>query len=276
MSELQALERTLSRGGPYAIAVSGGVDSMTLAVVAHRLNPANVMFHALSPAVPADATGRVQAYADREGWHLELVTAGEINDPDYVANPANRCYFCKTNLYDTIAAATSLRIASGTNLDDLGDYRPGLEAATEHDVIHPYVEAGIDKNALRRIAGTLGLTDLKDLPAAPCLSSRVTTGIRINPELLPVIDAAERGVWELFPDAVFDAIPVQGVRCRIRPGSIGIEIETEANLAAIENNAQNVVREVFAEAGFGHLTAEITVERYRRGSAFLIETLNVD
>lgn len=272
MSDLQALEGTLSRGGPYAIAVSGGVDSMTLAVVAHRLNPATQMFHALSPAVPVDATSRVRDYAEREGWQLELVTAGEVNDPDYVANPANRCYFCKTNLYDTIAAATTLTIASGTNLDDLGDYRPGLEAAAEHDVIHPYVEAGIDKNALRSIAGTLGLTDLKDLPAAPCLSSRVTTGIRINADLLPVIDTAERAIWSLLPESM----QVAGVRCRIRPGAVAIEVETAASLAAIEAATADTVRTVFAEAGFAHLTGDVTVEPYRRGSAFLIETLNVD
>ena len=96
MPDMQALQDALSRGGPYAIAVSGGVDSMTLAVVAGRLNRATEMFHALSPAVPRDATERVQHYAAREGWRLSLVTAGEIDDPEYIANPANRCYFCKT------------------------------------------------------------------------------------------------------------------------------------------------------------------------------------
>ncbi len=272
MSDLQALQETLSRGGPYAIAVSGGVDSMTLAVVAGRLDPGTEMFHALSPAVPADATQRVQDYAEREGWRLSLVTAGEIDDPEYIANPANRCYFCKTNLYDTIAAATSLTIASGTNTDDLSDYRPGLSAAAEHDVVHPYVEAGISKASLRTIAGALGLSDLEELAAAPCLSSRVTTGIRIDPRLLPVIDTTEKALWELIPPSM----QVDGVRCRIRPGSVGVEIETVDDLSAITGAALDLVRRVFDDAGYAHLTGDVTVEPYRRGSAFLIETLNLD
>ena len=200
------------------------------------------------------------------------MTAGEIHDPEYIANPANRCYFCKTNLYDTIAAATELTIASGTNLDDLGDYRPGLSAAAEHDVVHPFVEAGISKAGLRGIAGALGLSDLKELPAAPCLSSRVTTGIKIDPRLLPVIDATEKALWKLIPASM----QVAGVRCRIRPGSIGVEIETEDDLGQITGAAGEVVRSVFAKAGYAHLTAAVSVEPYRRGSAFLIDTLNVD
>ena len=167
MNKLNQLEIVLKETGACAVAVSGGVDSMTLAVVAHRVNHNCQMFHAISPAVPEQATARVKRYAELEGWNLTLIDAGEINDPAYVANPVNRCYFCKTNLYDTVCENTDLIVASGTNRDDLGDYRPGLIAAEEHKVRHPYVEADIDKDDIRAIARTLGLVDLQDLPAAP-------------------------------------------------------------------------------------------------------------
>ena len=121
------LETILADLPGLAIAVSGGVDSMTLAHAAHRAGPPGLLVvHALSPAVPAEATARVRDHATRFGWRLTEVDAGEFADPEYRANPVNRCYFCKTNLYDRIAHVTEGPIASGANLDDLGDYRPGL------------------------------------------------------------------------------------------------------------------------------------------------------
>ena len=196
MNKLARLETILEQMGPVAVAVSGGVDSMTLAFVVNRVHSNSQMFHALSPAVPGQATRRVQVYADKEDWNLHLIDAGEIRDPQYLANPANRCYYCKTNLYDTVCERTDLMVISGTNKDDLGDYRPGLVAADEHRVRHPYVEAGIDKSEIRDIARSLGLSDLQDLPAAPCLSSRVMTGIAIDEKLLPIINEAEESLWQ--------------------------------------------------------------------------------
>jgi len=126
---MTALEAILSDLPNLAIAVSGGVDSMTLAHAAHRAGiPGLLVVHALSPAVPAEATARVRDHARRFGWRLTEVDAGEFADPQYRANPVNRCYFCKTNLYARIAHVTEGPIASGANLDDLGDDRPGLLA----------------------------------------------------------------------------------------------------------------------------------------------------
>jgi uncharacterized protein len=147
-----------------AIAVSGGVDSMTLAHAAHRRLPAVTMVHAVSPAVPAHATARVRAHAERAGWRLIVTGAGEFDDPRYRENAVDRCYFCKTNLYARIAAVTDGPIASGANLDDLSDYRPGLTAAAEHGVVHPYILAGMDKAAVRALARDSGLDDLAELP----------------------------------------------------------------------------------------------------------------
>ena len=110
------------------------------------------MYHATGPAVPAAARGRVEAHAAKHGWPLALLDAGEQADPRYRANPVDRCYYCKTNLYARIREATPDTIASGTNRDDLDDFRPGLRAAAERDVVHPYVEAGIDKARVYALA----------------------------------------------------------------------------------------------------------------------------
>ena len=121
------------RGG--AIAVSGGVDSMTLSAFAHQILGADdiCMVHAISPAVPTAATARVRDHAARLGWSLSEVDAGEFDDPRYIANPVNRCFYCKSNLYRTLRSICDGVIISGTNTDDLSDYRPGLQAAAHND-----------------------------------------------------------------------------------------------------------------------------------------------
>ena len=259
-----ALERVLEGIGRAAVAVSGGVDSMTLAVVAHRvLGDSASMLHAVSAAVPADATDRVERYAGREGWRLRRIDAGELLDARYVANPVNRCYFCKTNLYSTIAplAGAGATIVSGTNTDDLGDFRPGLAAADEHGVRHPYVECGIDKSAVRAIAARLGLHDLAELPAAPCLSSRVETGIAIDSAVLKVIDVCER--------LVRDATGAGTVRCRVRRDAVVVELD-DAALADLDGPRRVALAgEVEARMTAAGVSRALRFEPYRMGSAFL-------
>jgi len=261
-AHLRRLESTLREIGPLAVAVSGGVDSMTLATVARRALGAGAdMLHAVSAAVPTQATERVRRHAERGGWTLTVIDAGEFADARYRANPANRCFFCKTNLYASMSALCERTLVSGTNLDDLGDYRPGLRAAEDHGVRHPFVEAAIDKPTVRAIARALGLDDLAELPAAPCLSSRIETGIAIDPRVLPVVNDVERMIGRtLSPETV---------RCRLRQDGVVIELD-EASLAGLDGERR---RELLADvsARFADLgeTRPVALAPYRMGSAFL-------
>jgi uncharacterized protein len=256
-----ALAAVLDEIGAAAVAVSGGVDSMTLAVVAgRRLGTLATMIHATSPAVPPEASARVRAYAKREGWALEVIDAGEFADPDYLKNPANRCFFCKTNLYGTIAARSRATICSGTNLDDLADWRPGLEAAKTHRVRHPYVEAGIAKAGVRALARGLGLTDLAELPAAPCLSSRLETGLPVTAERLRLVHAVERLIQQ--------ALAPQTVRCRLLRAGVAIQLDP-AGLTQMLSGEHARVRQTVERLLARHgQTQPVRYEPYRMGSAF--------
>ena len=253
---LERLIHVLDGIGDVAIAVSGGVDSMTLAHVAHARSTARAeMFHAVSPAVPEHATDRVRDHAAAHGWVLHVVGAGEFEDPDYLKNPVNRCYFCKSNLYGRLRASTDAALCSGTNTDDLGDFRPGLRAADEKTVRHPFVEAGIDKPGIRTIASGFGLADIADLPAQPCLASRVETGLPIQAEQLALIDRIER--------EVADQIGPGDIRARMTRDGVRLEVpaaELEATRALSDGIAARI-------AAAGHRFAGIAP--YRRGSAFL-------
>lgn len=251
------------------IAVSGGVDSLTLASTAHRVRGRErlLLCHALSPAVPGDATARVRRLADQWQLRLEIIDAGEFDDPDYLSNPVNRCYYCKTHLYHTMSRlqshyqGTPLAMASGTNTDDLGDYRPGLIAASEHNVFHPFVEAGMDKTAVRELARSLGLTDLACIPAAPCLSSRIETGLPVEADTLLMVDAIEKAVRGRLGNIT--------VRCRVRHSGYYIELgrsSFESLDPATERQLLSQARQIMADHG---REAPVTLAAYQQGSAFL-------
>ncbi len=242
-----------------SIAVSGGVDSMTLASFAQQvLGAARIrMVHALSPAVPAEATERVRAQAAAESWRLDVVDAGEFADERYRANPVNRCYFCKSNLYMALGRLSDGVVLSGTNTDDLSDYRPGLQAATENNVRHPYVEAGLAKSQVRALARRLGLPELAELPASPCLSSRVETGIRIEPETLRRIDAVESWLRKTVnPDTV---------RCRVRRSGVVIELDA----ATLDGLGAAGRQALIADAGRRVGDRDVKLAPYAQGSAFV-------
>ena len=259
------IERALLDVRPRVIACSGGIDSLLLATLAHRLNPdETVVAHAVSPAVPEDATDRVRRWADHQGWRLRLVRSGEFADERYLSNPVNRCYFCKSNLYaalkdiaaDLDAGAILL---SGANVDDLGEYRPGLEAASENGVRHPWIEAGLRKADIRAIARELELP-FAALPASPCLASRLYTGTTVT---APRLRAVERG------EALVRArTGVEVVRCRIREGELMIEVRDEDRARITDG----LVAEVLAEARGaepGLAAARLDAGAYSPGRAFV-------
>ena len=259
---LTRLQSVLGMLDTAAVAVSGGIDSLTLATAAHRvLGPRVTMHHATSPAVPGEATDRTRAVAEREGWTLDVFDAGEFSDPSYRANPVNRCFFCKTNLYGAVAARTRHTILSGTNLDDLGDYRPGLEAARDHAVRHPFVDAAVDKQAVRALAVELGLGALSELPSAPCLSSRIETGIRIEAPVLAMVHAAETLVGQ--------ALAAATVRCRVRAGAVVIELDPASLDALAAERRDDLAGQVASLARQAGLSAPVAFAPYRTGSAFL-------
>jgi uncharacterized protein len=252
------LVSVLDRQADLALAVSGGIDSMMLAHIAQRYaRVAPTVVHAVSPAVPAAATARVRRHAQLHGWKLRLIDAGELADPSYRSNPVDRCFFCKNNLYNRIRAVTGLPIASGTNVDDLGDYRPGLAAARQHDVVHPYVEAGIRKRDIYAMAEAHALKDLEVLPAQPCLASRIETGMPVDEDSLHFIEDAEQGLAALLPGS-------ESIRCRITAAGVVVEC---ARLPEGEDRSRVERWMVALCADQGRRYAGMRA--YRRGAAFL-------
>ncbi|MEP4648996.1 MAG: ATPase, partial [Ilumatobacter sp.] len=218
---LGRLHAVLGSMHPRIVACSGGIDSLLLAHVAHEAAPAATLIaHTVTPAVPGDGTARVVDHAERHGWETRIVRSGEFDDEAYLSNPTDRCYHCKSNLYDAVMALRGdtlpdAVILSGANLDDLGEYRPGLAAAAEREVRHPYVEAEVTKAEIRSIARHLGLAEA-DLPASPCLASRLYTGTRVTPSMLRAIEAGEALVRERSGIGV--------VRCRVRDTAVLVEV----------------------------------------------------
>jgi uncharacterized protein len=193
------LERLEARFRPLqsvVVAFSGGVDSSLAALVALRtLGRDRVLaVTARSPSLPRAELSAAAAVAAEIGVSHEFIDTAEFENARYLQNPANRCYFCKTELYSRLAPLAAARgfhaIVNGVNADDLSDYRPGLQAAGEHGVHAPLADAGLTKADVRTLAAALGLS-IHDKPAGPCLSSRVQYGEAITPEKLARIDAAE-------------------------------------------------------------------------------------
>ena len=177
------------------VAMSGGVDSSVVAAAAHaaKLDSA-IAITADSPSVPRWQLDTAKRIADEIGIQHTVVATHEGDRPEYIRNDKRRCYFCKDTLYSTLnhfaTQHPGTTILSGTNADDLGDYRPGIEAGKQANVATPLADLGIDKLRVRDLAKYFGLSN-HDLPAAPCLASRIAYGTEVTPERLSKIEQAE-------------------------------------------------------------------------------------
>lgn len=191
-----ALLKLLTGYGSCAVAFSGGVDSAVVAKAAQlALGDKAVAVTGDSVALAAGELEEATRLVELIGIRHEVLATDEISNPDYVANRADRCYHCKTELYDQVGALAKQLgvrvVVNGANMDDLSDYRPGMRAAGEHAVSSPLAECGLTKSEVRQLAAAWQLP-VADKPATPCLSSRIAYGQQVTPERLRMIDQAEQ------------------------------------------------------------------------------------
>jgi uncharacterized protein len=243
--QLAALRDRLALQRRLLVAFSGGVDSALVAVVAAQvLGAASVAVTAVSASLPGAERAAARRFAVEHGLaHVEVCT-DELDRPEYRANDGDRCFHCKSALLDALrplAEQSGAAIALGTNLDDLGDYRPGQRAAVARGAIAPLVEAGLGKDAVRAVSALLGL-DTSAKPAAACLSSRVAYGDPVTREVLGRIERAEAALHALgFPVCRVRA-HAGGTVARLelppaeltRAGELGARIDAEVRAAGFQ------------------------------------------
>jgi uncharacterized protein len=252
-----ALRKILGALPGAVVAYSGGVDSALLAEVAHQvLGTASLAVTADSPSLPRRELEAATALARRRGWAHLVVGTAEFDDPAYVANPRNRCYHCKSALFDRLQPLADERgapVLLGTVTDDLADWRPGHAAATERGGRHPLVEAGLSKTDVRKLSAELGLPTAAK-PAAACLSSRLAYGVPVTIEALARVERAE----ELVASLGFSVLRVRdlgGDAARVEVGT-----DELARLAPLSRTVTECLR------GLGFATVAIDERGYRRGA----------
>jgi len=258
MTRIEELESRIRPLGSCIVAFSGGVDSSLVAALAARaLGTRALAVTAVSPALATGELGGARDVARAIGVRHELITTAELEREGYRANDRDRCYHCKSELYEQLEGLAARRgyeaVLSGANVDDLGDWRPGLAAAAEHGVLHPLVEARVGKQEVRELARLLAIPSAEK-PASPCLASRIPYGTAVDREVLAQIDRAELAVKSLGYDVL-----------RVRHfGVLGrVELPEDA-LAALTSERRAAIAVAVAAAGYDEV--EISDQPFRSGS----------
>ena len=259
MLTVAALQSHLSSLGRVLLGYSGGVDSALLAVAGARGLRSGHFLAVIGRSASYPAAQYDAALAIASQFRVPLLEAatGEMDDPRYIANPVNRCYFCKSGLWDVLGRVARERgfdtVIDGTNLDDLGEHRPGLRAAAEQRVQSPLADLGWTKAAIRDAARELGIP-VWDAPASPCLSSRIRYGLEVTPARLRQVEAGE---------AFLRALGVQG---DLRVRHHGDLVRIEATTAGQEVLQAHRPRVEAYFLGEGIKQVEIDPRGYRRGA----------
>jgi pyridinium-3,5-biscarboxylic acid mononucleotide sulfurtransferase len=258
-SKLTRLEDLLGRENSVLVCYSGGIDSAVVLAAAHRaLGPRAVGVTAVSPSLPASELADAERIAREIGAEHRLVESSELSREGYVNNGPDRCFHCKSELYDLAAQKRSEWqldvVVNGTNLDDLGDYRPGLEAAKLAGVRSPLVELGFRKADVREVGRELGLSAW-DKPAAACLSSRIPYGTSVTPKRLEQVGGFEANLRELG---------FRRSRVRYHDEIARIELELEDLTRMLEPEIRSAVLAAGKAHGFTYVTLDLA--GYRTGS----------
>jgi uncharacterized protein len=255
----QQLCGRLKRLPSLVVAYSGGVDSAYLAYAAHRaLGDRMLAVTALSPSYSDRDRQEAAACVTRFKIPHEFIHTDEVANPAYRANNPNRCYFCKDELFSKIDQLMSGRgyaaVAYGVNVDDQGDWRPGGQAAREHKVLAPLLDAGLRKAEIRELARRAQLP-VWDRPASACLSSRIAYGIEVTPERLATVERGEEAVR---------ALGFRQFRVRHHDKLVRLEIAPEELPRALSPEMARRFVEIFKPLGFSFVTLDL--EGYRQGS----------
>jgi pyridinium-3,5-biscarboxylic acid mononucleotide sulfurtransferase len=256
---LARLVSLVADAGGAVVAFSGGVDSSVVAAGARRaLGERALAITAVSPSLARGELDGARRVAEVIGIRHETISTRELDREGYRANDRDRCFHCKTELYGRLVEVARTRgsdaVFSGTNADDLGDWRPGLRAASDFGVRHPLLELGIGKASTRAIARTLGLPSA-DKPASPCLASRVPYGTSVDAWTLARIDRAERGVR---------ALGFEIVRVRHFGDEGRVEVGADELDRALDEPARSAILAAVRQAGY--TTARIDERPFRSGS----------